>query len=76
MPLTCNVEIERAYYGLIRTKVANEDNLYQYVPSFVVIGTMSVSNSETGDLYMVKGEPGIILALNAQNGAILIAPGL
>lgn len=76
MPLTCNVEIERAYYGLVRTKVANEDNLYQYVPSFVVIGTMSVSNSETGDLYMVKGEPGIILALNAQNGAILIAPGL
>lgn len=76
MPLVCNVEIDRAYYGLVRTKVANEDDLYQYVPSFVVIGTMSVSNSETGDLYMVKGEPGIILALNAQNGEIIVAPDM
>lgn len=71
----CNVSITEGYYGLIRTRVANQDDQYQYIPAFVLTGTYEFSNQDTGELYMIKDEPGILLALNAANGTVLIAPG-
>lgn len=71
----CNVSITGGYYGLIRTKIANQDDLYQYIPSFVFTGTYDFSNPDMGDLYMYKDEEGILLALNAADGTVLIAPG-
>lgn len=71
----CNVGITGGYYGLVRTKIANQDDQYQYIPSFVLTGTYDFSNPDTGDLYMSKDEEGILLALNAADGTVLIAPG-
>lgn len=33
IPVLCNVSITKGYYGLIRTKVANHDDQYQYIPA-------------------------------------------
>lgn len=71
----CNVSITGGTYGLIRTRVANQADQYQYTPAFVFTGTYEISNPDTGELFQWNSEPGILLALNVTNGAVLIAPG-
>lgn len=75
IPTLCNVNITSGFYGLIRTKVINQENEYQYIPSFVLTGTYEISNKNTGEVYMYKDIPGILLALDAADGTVLIAPG-
>lgn len=75
VPVLCNVSITRGYFGLVRTRIANQENRYQYIPAFILTGTYELINSETKELYMFKDNPGIVLALNASNGAIITSPG-
>lgn len=75
LPVVCNVRVTQGYYGLIRTRVANQEDQYQYIPAFMLIGTYELTNDETGELYMFKDTPGILLALSVSNGAILVSPG-
>ncbi|MEE1329160.1 MAG: DUF6034 family protein [Oscillospiraceae bacterium] len=73
--VVCNVSITQGYFGLVRTKVKDQDNQYQYIPAFILTGTYELTNFETGKMYMYKDSPGIILALNVSNGAIIVSPG-
>lgn len=74
VPAVCNVSITQGSFGLIRTRVANQENRYQYIPAFILTGTYELKDTETGALYMYKDSPGILLALDASNGAIIVSP--
>ena len=70
----CNVKITEGSYGLVRTRVKNHEDQYQYVPAYIISGIYELVNTDTGEIYMYKDSAGIILALNVSNGAIITSP--
>lgn len=75
--LTCQVEICKMDYGMLRVKVPNTDESYYYVPGIVLSGTVDYIGNETGNVYASSGEtiwneriiP--LVALNAVDGSVV-----
>ena len=69
--LLCNVKIRELEYGLSRIKLANTDDRYCYVPSFVLKGCSEIVGKTTGKLYSEDNEPRPLIILNAIDGSVI-----
>lgn len=68
--IACTVEITDMSYGLNRTNMPNSDESYQYVPSVVFSGTISIHDKEGNNIYYFE-EKDHLLALNATDGSVI-----
>lgn len=70
------VTIDEIGFGLVRTRVANSDENYYYIPSIAFYGTADYYGAESGTFYMGSGEPfgnrrQALIWLNAVDGSII-----
>lgn len=75
-PITCKVEIDHLEFGLARTRVANKDFTFYYVPAFVLHGSATYYDKQTGEYIEFPYEPDVemerpLVWINAVDGSII-----
>lgn len=75
-PISCKVEINRLEFGLARTRVANKDFTFYYVPAFVLHGSVTYYDKQTGEYIEFPYEPDVemehpLIWINAVDGSII-----
>lgn len=73
----CKIELSKLDYGLIRVKVAGNNENYYYIPGMIIYGSIDYCGKESGTVYSTSGDPfggdhiAPLVALNAIDGSII-----
>lgn len=71
--IQCTVTANRAEYGLVRIKVPDSDDHYNYVPALMLTGDAEYRGRDTGTVYeeysSISNQPYCLLCLNANDGS-------
>lgn len=65
------IKIDHLEYGLVRTKMPENDEGYYYVPAIVLKGQSTYSVEDTGELYSESNTDMALLCLNAMDGSVI-----
>lgn len=68
--IKCEVKIDRVKYALGRIRVANEDDIYYYVPAVVLLGDAEFYDKST-DEYLFTTPDLTLISINAVDGTII-----
>lgn len=66
-----DMNVNNLEYGLVRTKVPENDDSYNYVPAIVLKGKSSFYVEGTEELYSESDDESVLLCLNATTGAVI-----
>lgn len=70
-PLSCNVELQKLNFNLLRVKVPDTDDHYYYVPGIILQGRTQYIGQNSGELYYESDELENYIALNAIDGSVI-----